>query len=528
MFRFNGLSWIQEQKLTSPNRTESEAFGNSVSIDANVIVVGAAGGACADGVSCGAAYAFRFNGTMWVLGQKLIAPDPHDGDVFGVSVGVSGDVIVVGASSDDCQLGINCGSAHVFRFNGLSWSLESTLTAPDAGVGGAYGLPVAMSGNRAAIGANLNGCNPGQTCSRGVYIHTVGVDCNANGRVDPCDLQDGDSADVDGNAVPDECLLATPLPNETRFLTFAVPAVAVPSAASALRVRMLELQNPQPPNLPQSPPPDFSAFEAGPTCTDPAGCARWVGPLTTFLESQDNAAFGTFRAARLQCTPYYHDWSTEGFVHVTGAEIIPSSRYEVQALAAACMGSEAMCADVSAPLLASTARFGDVATPFNPPMASSQPDALDVVGSVNKFKSLPGSPAKVAAQIQPNVVDLNANINALDVSTVIDALKSRAYPFSGPCVCPPTVPCNTTSCGAGDPPCSFAHGPGALCVRACIGGANGGLPCNTDKHCNYCVGGSEDGLPCEPAMLSACPGGFCPGDGACGDGFCRDRCGRCQ
>jgi hypothetical protein len=44
---------------------------------------------------------------------KLTASDAADSDYFGNSVSVSGNVAVVGASSDDCAAGIDCGAAYV-------------------------------------------------------------------------------------------------------------------------------------------------------------------------------------------------------------------------------------------------------------------------------------------------------------------------------------------------------------------------------------------------------------------------------
>ena len=40
----------------------------------------------------GAVYVFRFDGSTWVQEQKLVASDAEAGDIFGWSVGVSGDV----------------------------------------------------------------------------------------------------------------------------------------------------------------------------------------------------------------------------------------------------------------------------------------------------------------------------------------------------------------------------------------------------------------------------------------------------
>lgn len=270
-----------------------------------------------------------------------------------------------------------------------------------------------------------------------------------------------------------------------------------PANSVALRVDPVQLQTPNPANSPCCPPPDFSAYESG-TCTavgETAGCARWVGPPTIIRESQGNLGLGTFRAARLQCTPYYHDWAAEGDVALYGAEILPSSTYELTGYAASCAGGEASCNDVSVVTTIVTARYGDLAAPFNPPAVAPQPDALDLTAVVNKFRSVAGAPSKTFAQNQPNVLELNADVSALDVVAIVDGFRGLAYPYSGPCPCPSPVVCNATPC-TGPSQCA-----GGVCVSTCAGGDAAGLPCIDNLHC---------------------PGG------SCGTGFCRDRCGRCN
>jgi len=285
----------------------------------------------------------------------------------------------------------------------------------------------------------------------------------------------------------------------TRMLTLSVAAVTASPGQAAIAVRPLDLQNPNPANPPCCPPPNFSAYEVG-SCSaagESNACVRWVGPVQSFNESQDNPAVGNFRAARLQCTPYYADWSASGVFSVVGAEIVPSSSYEVQTYAPSCKGIEASCPDVGVPVTMFTRRSGDTAAPYNPPNGGTQPDAGDVVALINKFKSLPGAPGKSVARIQPNFVDFNVDTSGLDIVAVIDAFRGIAYPYSGPCACPSSVMCNTTACTS-PTPCA-----GGLCIRTCSGGTNDGLPCQADANC--------------------------PGGGTCPTGgFCRDRCGRCN
>ena len=308
--------------------------------------------------------------------------------------------------------------------------------------------------------------------------------------------------------------------SRNRFVSFSVPPTA---AATALRVRIIELQNPVPPNAACCPPPDFSMYEAD-TCAaagETNDCTRWVGPPVTVLESQDSPGFGAFRGARLGCNPYYHAWSAEGLLHVTGAEVVPSSAYEIVNVGGLCMGNEDGCVFVSEPLAIVTARHGDVVAPFNPPDPSTQPDAVDVASMVNKFKNAPGAPSKTSAQLQPNVPNLNADQDALDIAACVDAFKGFAYPFSGPCPCPSQVSCDVTACTVSSQ-CTGPHGPGARCVRTCTSGPNAGLSCNYNMHCGRCL--DAGAYPCDAD--ADCPGSSCS-LGACGAGFCRDRCERC-
>lgn len=291
---------------------------------------------------------------------------------------------------------------------------------------------------------------------------------------------------------------------------------------AAIQVRPRELQDPIPPNPPCCPPPDFSAFEHG-TCTAPgegAGCARWVGPPHTYLESNAVPASWSFRAARLQCSPYYHDWSAEGTIFVFGAEVVPSSCYDYRYYNATCEGDETNCFDVTISRSVGTRRSGDVVAPYSSPGTSTQPDAIDIVGMVNKFRGTPGAPSKLATRIQPNQPDFSTDVDALDIGSVVDAFRGLAYPFLGPCPCPSPVACDMTSCNT-DSLCA-----GGLCIRTCIGGPFDGEPCRGDRNCRRCSGGLKNGAPCESGP--DCPNGTCPELGSCPTtGFCRDRCGRC-
>ncbi len=150
VFRFDGLGWTQEQKLTAPDGVLNDFFGDAVSIEGNVAVVGARLSDPGGAGDAGAAYVFRFDGLAWVQEAKLVAGDAQAGDQFGTDVSVYGDTVVVGAPLHDA-LGSSSGAAYAFRYNGASWSQEQKLTAADTAAGDQFGYAVSVSGDAAIV-----------------------------------------------------------------------------------------------------------------------------------------------------------------------------------------------------------------------------------------------------------------------------------------------------------------------------------------------------------------------------------------
>lgn len=214
------------------------------------------------------------------------------------------------------------------------------------------------------------------------------------------------------------------LPDKVRYISVSPPA-AGPSVA--LQVRIVSLYTPNPPDA--SGGPDFSGWE---------GYTYWIGPVQS---CPDLSSSGTFGCAKLQCEPHYAtDWGSQ-IIHVTAPEIIPSSVYEIRSYPLSCQGEEEVCGLGSAILTVRTQRWGDIAAPFQIPGAGGQPSALDVAAMVDKVRALQGSIAMPRAQLQPADVEPASNASALDIAMVVDAVKGAAYPFDGPCACPPFFTC---------------------------------------------------------------------------------------
>ena len=141
-------NWGQVAKLIASDAAAWDQFGRRIAISGDTIVVGAYGDDDA-GESSGSAYVFSRNEggpNNWGQVTKLCASDAAADDRFGGHVGISGNTIVVGAVRDD-DAGENSGSAYVFQYNGTSWIEQAKLTAGDAAAGDVFGNGVAISGD---------------------------------------------------------------------------------------------------------------------------------------------------------------------------------------------------------------------------------------------------------------------------------------------------------------------------------------------------------------------------------------------
>ena len=170
VFRFEGNEWIQEAKLTASDGSMGDTFGYTVCISGNVVIVGAYGDDD-QGENAGAAYIYRYDGSTWIEEQKLLASDGGFIDYFGSSVSISGDTAIVGADNDD---GANnssweTGAAYIYRYDGSTWIEEQKLLASDGAGYDYFGQSVSISGDTAVVGAcndHSSSSNPGT-----VYIY---------------------------------------------------------------------------------------------------------------------------------------------------------------------------------------------------------------------------------------------------------------------------------------------------------------------------------------------------------------------
>lgn len=195
VFRHDGATWVEEAILKASNGDFGHQFGFQVSVDGDIIAVGAIGepssigGPDADPARAddlaplsGAVYVFErqqdgaWQETAYIKPQDpggATAPFPEcidfdecEGDRFGVRVELEGDTLVVGAHFEDSSAreidgdqslddAHNAGAAWVFRRNDDGgWRQEAYLKPSNLDPQDFFGQNLELSGDLLAVAAN--------------------------------------------------------------------------------------------------------------------------------------------------------------------------------------------------------------------------------------------------------------------------------------------------------------------------------------------------------------------------------------
>jgi hypothetical protein len=130
--------------LPDGGSSEPAFFGVSVGLSGTTLVVGA------ESAQQGAGAAYLFDVLTGLELRELTAGDPAPGKQFGHAVDIDGTTVVVGAVGDDAN-GIDSGSAYLF--DALTGQQLARLLPDDGDPGDRFGFSVAIHGARALIGA---------------------------------------------------------------------------------------------------------------------------------------------------------------------------------------------------------------------------------------------------------------------------------------------------------------------------------------------------------------------------------------
>lgn len=147
--RIDGV-WAFQQRFTDP--LGLQFFGASVDIDGDTIVVSQPNGVrgiAPNYVASGAVHVFTRSGGVWAFDQ-IIEPNELQAQLFGASIDLEGDTLVVGSPwliQDVSGLSSFAGGVYVFTRSGSSWTQQAIITSSNIDLGDSFGAQVALYGN---------------------------------------------------------------------------------------------------------------------------------------------------------------------------------------------------------------------------------------------------------------------------------------------------------------------------------------------------------------------------------------------
>lgn len=179
-YLIDGIDGSQIAKLTASDGRADDSFGMSVGISSTLAIVGAQWDNHHFLTDAGSAYLFDATATSDSTEvAKLTASDAAANDWFGRSVDISGPIAIVGAVYDQHGGRAKAGSAYLFDATVTTNSTEvAKLTASDRAAEDQFGVSLAIDGNTAVVGAWLDDYSS-KTDAGSVYVFDSTVTTNS-------------------------------------------------------------------------------------------------------------------------------------------------------------------------------------------------------------------------------------------------------------------------------------------------------------------------------------------------------------
>jgi hypothetical protein len=156
IFHREGENWIQQVKIEASDGEPGNFFGHSVSVYGDYVIVGAYDDSPGGVDRAGSAYIFHRSGEEWIEQEKIVADDGDELDLFGTSVSIWNDYVLVGAQFDEGPRNIDrSGSAYIFQREGENWTQQAKIRADDGGINEYFGSEASICGDNVVVGARF-------------------------------------------------------------------------------------------------------------------------------------------------------------------------------------------------------------------------------------------------------------------------------------------------------------------------------------------------------------------------------------
>ena len=155
MYRRSGEVWEEETKIECPDCSNLQAqalFGRSVALQGDRVLIGAqqSGSSLYE---AGIVYSFRRGDEGWVLEKTFIPDDAVITAQFGWSVALSAPYAILGAPFDPISFNNPMGAAYIYKLDENEWVFDSKLLPDVVATSQLFGFSVGIDGDVAVVGS---------------------------------------------------------------------------------------------------------------------------------------------------------------------------------------------------------------------------------------------------------------------------------------------------------------------------------------------------------------------------------------
>jgi len=196
-----GGGWLQQAKLVDSNPAQADRFGTAIALDGDTLMVGVPEDGYSGSSQRGSVTVFERQGNgTWLEQQTLTPSDTFGGDKFGSSVGIVGDLCLIGSPRDDDGGTGSSGSVYVFTRTGGTWTQQAKIHASPVSGQREFGNSLALSadGSTVVVGAWLESYDGMGQAGAAYVFAQQGGSWVQQARLTPADA---DPVDFFGNAV---------------------------------------------------------------------------------------------------------------------------------------------------------------------------------------------------------------------------------------------------------------------------------------------------------------------------------------
>lgn len=149
-----GGEWVRQAKLLAPDARSYDAFGGELALEGNTLIVGAHNYSRPPFSYQGAAYVFARDALGWHYQQTLLETTPQSSGRFGAVIALNQNTLAI--SSPVRQIGAlsRAGAVYLFARNGGQWQSQQEITAPEPVADGVFGSSLLLLDDELLVGAS--------------------------------------------------------------------------------------------------------------------------------------------------------------------------------------------------------------------------------------------------------------------------------------------------------------------------------------------------------------------------------------